>query len=150
MPNVIPYLQGRLAKLQRFQRNLPTIQNLHVLEIHRGFQSIYKLNVLELPRIFRNWAKLALLALYWLSSPKLSANGLANWAVRNIMPYSHHHSSFRVLYPALFPELRTAAENRNFPAPVTQLRKPITICILRRFQHKTYQWKAQDVQFHDM
>ncbi|KAK9184735.1 hypothetical protein WN943_025086 [Citrus x changshan-huyou] len=33
--------------------------------------------------MFQNWAKLALLALCWLSSPKLWAIGLANWAVRN-------------------------------------------------------------------
>ncbi|KAH9703218.1 hypothetical protein KPL70_011042 [Citrus sinensis] len=39
--------------------------------------------LLKLPRTFRNWAKLALLALCWLSSPKLWAIGLANWAVRN-------------------------------------------------------------------
>ena len=48
-------------------------------------------HVLDFPRIFRNWAKLALLALCWLSSPKLWAFGLANWAVRNI----------RVLYPEI-------------------------------------------------
>ena len=39
--------------------------------------------MLDFPRTFRNWAKLALLALCWLSSPKLWAFGLANWAVRN-------------------------------------------------------------------
>ncbi|KAH9753263.1 ANK REP REGION domain-containing protein [Citrus sinensis] len=41
----------------------------------------------ELPRTFRNWAKLALLPLCWLSNPKLWAIGLANWAVRNILPH---------------------------------------------------------------
>ena len=85
MPNAIPYLQERLAKLQRFQRNLRTIQNLHVLEMYRELQSIYKLNVLELPRTFWNWAKLALLALCWLSSLKLWAIGLVSWAVRNTL-----------------------------------------------------------------
>ncbi|KDO37470.1 hypothetical protein CISIN_1g033660mg [Citrus sinensis] len=37
--------------------------------------------------MFRNWAKLPLLTLCWLSSPKLWAIGLANWAVHNILPY---------------------------------------------------------------
>ncbi|KAH9753264.1 ANK REP REGION domain-containing protein [Citrus sinensis] len=43
--------------------------------------------LLKLPRTFRNWAKLALLPLCWLSNPKLWAIGLANWAVRNILPH---------------------------------------------------------------
>ena len=46
--------------------------------------------VLELPRSFRNWAKLALLALCWLSSPKLWAIGLANWADRNTTLLEQH------------------------------------------------------------
>ena len=55
-----------------------------VIENSRVFTSSH---VLEFPRTFRNWAKLALLALCWLSSPKLWAIGLANWAVRNILPH---------------------------------------------------------------
>ena len=83
MPNAIPYLQGRFAKLQRFQRNLSTIQKLHVLEMYREFQNIYKLNVLELPRTLQNLAKLALLPLCWLFNPKLWAIRIAYWADRN-------------------------------------------------------------------
>ena len=52
------------------------------MEHSRIFTSSF---VLELARSFRNWAKLSLLALCWLSSPKLWAIGLASWAVRNIM-----------------------------------------------------------------
>ena len=51
------------------------------IENSRVFTSSH---VLDLPRTFWNWSTLALLALCWLSSPKLWAIGLANWAVRNI------------------------------------------------------------------
>ena len=57
--------------------------------------------------MFRNWAKLALLALCWLSSPKLRAIGLANWAVRNILP---HRSSRRPRRALVFEPLDVLSE----------------------------------------
>ena len=66
--------------------NMPRILDIYMcwkcMEHSRIFTSSF---VLELARSFRNWAKLSLLALCWLSSPKLWAIGLASWAVRNIM-----------------------------------------------------------------
>ena len=50
-------------------------------ENSKVFTSSY---VLQLPRTFRNWVKLALLALYWALGEHI---GLANWAVRNILPH---------------------------------------------------------------
>ena len=64
------------------------------IENSRVFTSLF---VLELPRMFRNWAKLALLALCWLSSPKLWAFGLVNWAIRDIKLTSHSNNYLWVM-----------------------------------------------------